>query len=225
MTRTNLWNYGGSFRPFQTTAIHELGHALGLAHTNNTYNIMGTDWTHIHANGTTARSYLGEDAANGVVYLYGTSGSTLEDLGVTHWKYLGTSGEYSTHQKTRVTNSSGGALPTFTVSGETGYYVSKGQVVRLELTYENNGKTTQSSSDVRFYVSTNNTISTSDTLLGSTTFSLGRNTVMTTSNSLTIPSSLTSGVTYYLGAVIDADGSLGEMTEGNNATYLPIRIN
>jgi hypothetical protein len=225
MTRSSLWPYGGSFRPFQTTAIHELGHALGLAHTNNTYNVMGQDWTHIHVNGTSARSYLGEDAANGAVYLYGTSGSTLEDLGVTHWKYLGTSGEYSTHQKTRVTNSSGGALGTFTVNGETGYLVSRGQSVRLELSYENNGKTQQSSADVRFYVSTNDTISTADTQIGSTTFNLGRNTVMTTTSTLTIPSNLTSGVTYYLGAAIDADGSLAEMTESNNATYLPIRIN
>jgi|RhiMetdeSRZDD1v2_1073273.scaffolds.fasta_scaffold166524_4 hypothetical protein len=225
MSKTSLWSYGGAYRPIETTAIHELGHAFGLAHTNYTYNIMGTDWTHIHANGSTARSYLGEDAANGAVYLYGTTTAVAEDLALTHWKYLGTSGEYSTHQKTRVYTNTGGSLPTFTVSGETGYYVSKGQVVRFELTYENNGKNTQSSSDVRYYVSTNDTISTGDTQIGSTTFSLGRNTVLTTYVTLTIPSNLTSGVTYWLGGVIDADGSLGEMTESNNATYLPIRIN
>jgi hypothetical protein len=224
MGKSGLWEYGGSFRPFETTAIHELGHATGLAHTNNTYNIMGTDWTHISVNGTLARSYLGEDAANGEVYLYGTTTSAAEDLGVVHWKYLGTSGEYSTHQKTKVYNSSGGALATLAVNGETGFYVSKGQVVRLELTYENNGKNTQSSSDVRYYVSTNDTISTLDTQIGSTTFNLSRNTVLTTYVTLTIPSTLTSGVTYWLGAVIDADSSLAEMTEVNNATYLPIRI-
>jgi hypothetical protein len=225
MTATSLWSYGGAYRPFQTTAIHELGHALGLGHVNYTYNIMGSDWTHIHANGGTARSYLGEDAANGDVYLYGTTSAAAEDLGLTHWKYLGTSGEYSTHQKTRVYTSTGGALPTFTVSGETGYYVSKGQVVRFELTYENNGKNTQSSSDVRYYVSTNNLISTADTQIGSATFGLSRNTVLTSYVTLTIPTNLTSGVTYWLGGVIDADSSLAEMTESNNATYLPIRIN
>ena len=223
-TRTNLWPSGGPYRPFETTAIHERGHALGLAHTNNTYNIMGQDWTHIHANGETARSYLGEDAANGAVYLYGTTGSSAEDLGVVHWKYLGTSGEYSTHQKTRVTNSSGGGLSTFSVNGDTGYYVSKGQVVRFEVSYENNGKTSQSNVDVKYYVSTNSTISTGDTYLGLGSVTLSRNSVYTQYATLTIPSNLVSGTVYYLGAVIDADGSLGEMTESNNATYLPIKI-
>jgi CARDB/Matrixin len=225
MTRGNLWEYGGPYRPFQTTAIHELGHASGLGHTNNTYNIMGTDWQHVNVNGTTVRSYLGEDAANALVYLYGTTSASTEDLGVTHWKYRGTSGEYSTHQKTKVYTNTGGSLSTFTVNGETGYKVSKGQIVRFELTYENNGKSYQSSADVRYYVSTNDLISTGDTQIGSTTFTLARDVVYTTYVTLTIPTTLTSGVTYHLGAIIDADGSLAEMTEANNATYLPIRIN
>jgi hypothetical protein len=164
---------------------------------------MGTDWTHIHANGSTARSYLGEDAANGAVYLYGTTTAVAEDLALTHWKYLGTSGEYSTHQKTRVYTNTGGSLPTFTVSGETGYYVSKGQVVRFELTYENNGKNTQSSSDVRYYVSTNDTISTG------TRRSAARPSAWPQHGAHDLrdahdPEHLTSGVTYWLGAVIDA---------------------
>ena len=93
MSKSNLSAYAGTLRPFQTTAIHELGHGAGLAHTNNTYNIMGDDWDHITANGSTARSYLGEDAANGLVYLYGTTGSSAEDLAVTHFKRTGASGE------------------------------------------------------------------------------------------------------------------------------------
>ena len=225
MSKSNLNAYAGSSRPFQTTAIHEMGHASGLAHTNNTYNIMGQDWDHITANGSTARSYLGEDAAHGLVYLYGTTGSSAEDLAVTHFKRTGASGEYSSHSKTRVTNSSGGSLSTVSINGETGYRVNKGQSVRLELTYENNGKTQQTSADVRYYVSTNDYISTYDTQIGSHTYNLGRNTVYTTNKTLTIPSNLNSGQNYWIGAVIDADGSLSEMTESNNATYLPIRIN
>jgi hypothetical protein len=224
MTRGDLIEYGGALRPFQTTAIHELGHALGLAHTNNTYNIMGWDWQHIHVNGTTARSYLGEDAANGTVFLYGTTNGAAEDLGVVHWKYRDASGEYSRHRKTRVTDNNGGALDTFTVNGETGYEVSRGQTVKLELTYENNGKTHQPGADARLYVSTNDTISTADTELARDAIDINRNTVYTKSTSVVIPNNLTVGRVYYLGAVIDADGSLAEMTESNNATYLPIRI-
>lgn len=59
--------YGGGSRPFQTTAIHEFGHAAGLGHENAEYNIMGEDWTHISCNGSTYRSYVGEDANDGLV--------------------------------------------------------------------------------------------------------------------------------------------------------------
>lgn len=224
MSKTSLWPYGGGSRPFQTTAIHELGHGAGLAHTNNTYNIMGQDWTHITANGATARSYLGEDAAHGLVYLYGTTGSSAEDFAVTHFKRVGASGQYSTHDKTVLRTSSGGALSSFTSGGERVYRVNRGQTIRLELTYENNGKTRRTE-DLGFYVSTNNYISTYDRLIGTRSLDLGRNTVYTTWHYVTIPTNLTRGANYWLGAIIDRNGSLSEMTEANNATYVPIRIN
>ena len=224
MSKTNLWSHGGSKRPFQTTAIHELGHGAGLAHTNNTYNIMGQDWDHIHANGGTARSYLGEDAAHGLVVLYGTTSGSAEDLGITHFKRTGASGQYSKHGKTVLRTSSGGALPSFVQNGERVYRVNRGQTVKLELTYENNGKT-QRTEDVGYYVSTNSFISTSDRLIRTRTMTLGRNKVYTNSYNVTIPSDLVRGRNYWVGAVIDRNRSLSEMTEANNASYLPIRIN
>ncbi|MFK8029835.1 MAG: hypothetical protein AB8G18_06315 [Gammaproteobacteria bacterium] len=224
MSTSSLWGYSGAARPLQTTAIHELGHGAGLKHTANTYNIMGTDWTHIHANNLTARSYLGEDAANGLVYLYGTKSNAGQDIAVTHYKRTGASGEYSSHGKTRLTTSGGGNLSTLTISGETGYRVNKGQTIRAEFTYENNGRTTQNQ-DVRFVVSTNKYITTYDTTLKTTTKSVGRNTVYTTTDSITIPANLNSGQNYWIGVIFDANGTLAETTEANNATYLPIRVN
>ena len=88
-TKTSLWPYGGASRPFQTTAMHEFGHAGGLGHTANTYNIMGADWTHIHANGSTATAYPGEDASQGMVALYGLWTAGPQDLGVVHWRQTG----------------------------------------------------------------------------------------------------------------------------------------
>lgn len=224
MNKSSLWSHGGPSRPFQTTAIHELGHGAGLAHTNNTYNVMGSDWTHIHANGSTARSYLGEDSAHGLVYLYGTTSGAAEDLAVTHFKRTGADGEYSTHGPTVLRSSTGGSLSSFISGGERVYRVNRGQSVRLELTFENNGKTFQNR-NVGYYVSTNNIVSTFDRLLESANMSLGRNTVYTTYRTVTVPSDLVRGRTYWLGAVIDRTGALIEMTEANNATYIPIRIN
>ncbi|MCA8961489.1 MAG: hypothetical protein KDC38_13285 [Planctomycetes bacterium] len=226
-SKNNLLPYGASSRPFQTTALHELGHALGLNHENRWYNIMGQDWDHIHANGSSVHYYAGEDGMSGAVFLYGTSSG--EDLGVVHWRYTGASGEYSAHARSRMFTSTGGSLSTFldttyNPNGEIGYRVNSGQTVQIELSYENNGATTQSTS-VGFYLSTNDFISTGDQLLATSTFTLGRNTVFTTQSTITIPSGLASGTIRWVGAVVDRSGTLSETDESNNATYIAIRIN
>lgn len=223
-TKSSLIRYTGSLRPLQTTAAHEFGHGLKLNHVNYEYNIMGTDFEHIHVNGATARAYMGEDAADGAVFLYGARSESWEDVGAVHWKYSGASGEYSDHTKTKVYNSSGGNLPTFTVVGETGYRVTPGQTVRLELSYENNGKSYQGNVKVGYFVSTNDYISTWDRRIGGSTFTLGRNDVYTTTKTLTIPGDLDTSRNYWLGAVVDETGSITEAVEWNNATYVPIRV-
>jgi len=222
--KSSMTKYTGSLRPLQTTGTHEFGHGLKLNHENDEYNIMGTDTEHIHVNGSSARAYMGEDAADGIVYLYGERAGSWEDVGLVHWKYSGASGEYSDHTKTKVYNSTGGNLSTYTVAGETGYRVNPGQVVQLELTYENMGKNTQNNVDVGYYISTNDLITTLDTRIGGGSFDLGRGSVYTAKVTLTIPNSLSVNTNYWIGAVIDEDGSLGEAVEWNNATYIPLRV-
>jgi len=228
--KADLWGYGGSQRPLQTTAIHELGHGLPLNHVNTEYNVMGIDYKHIHVNGSTARAYLGEDAADGAVYLYGLSATRHEDLGVVHWKYRSASGEYSDHIKTKLfyyppVIDGNPELPSFEDGGETRYRVNRGQVIWAEFTYENNGASTQTAVQVGFYISTNATISTSDRRIGGITVNLARNDVFTSRQTVTIPSDLVSGANYWLGVIIDENDRISEMAEWNNATYIPIRIN
>jgi len=224
-TKTALWPYGGASRPFRTTAMHEIGHAQGLGHTSDRYSIMGQDWDHIHANGSTATAYPGGDAIAGSVTTYGLVAGALEDLGVAHWRRTGASGAYSIHDRTRVLNSSGTELAKFTSGGEPVYQVNKGQTVRLEMTYENMGKTSPITTNVAYYVSTNSTISSGDTFLGNGSVTLNRGTATTSNTYLVIPSNLTSGTTYYLGVIIDSSGSSSEYAEANNATYTAIRVN
>lgn len=222
-SKNNLSTYNGTSRPFRTTAMHELGHAMGLLHEDGTYNIMGQDWDHIHTNGSTSRDYLGEDASNGAVDLYGLQATNSQDLGVVHWRRTGANGEYSTHARTRIFNTSGTELTKYTDNGEPRYEVYPGQTIKVEFSYENNGTQTQSSVPVGFYLSTNDFISTFDNKLASTSMSLGRNTVWTTQHSVTIPLSTTPGK-YHIGPIIDDTSSTSEYIETNNATYTGIEV-
>ena len=219
MNKTSLWSYGGSYRPFETTAIHEYGHAAGLAHESDEYNVMGQDWTHINCNGNTCRSYVGEDASDGLVALYGrASGGVFEDVSVSLFKWSGRSGEYSTHALSGVYTTAGATVSSAAYNGQRRYNVSKGSTYQFEFSYENNGETTQS---VRagYYLSTDNYISTSDTLLATTTFSLGRDSVLTYRRSLTIPTNISANTTYYIGVIVDDDNRLAETDSANNAAY------
>ena len=78
--------------------------------------------------------------------------------------------------------------------------------------------------NVGYYISSNATISTADTLFGTRRFGQRRNNVDTRYVSLKIPVDLISGTTYYLGAIVDYDNALTEIDE-YNAAYHIIRVN
>ncbi len=224
-TKTNLILYGGSLRALHTTGVHEFGHSLGLSHENDEYNIMGRDFEHLYANGSTASGYLGEDAADATVALYGLRSGAFEDVALVHWRWSGRSGEYSDHDRTRLFSCSGLELPRTTIGGEPGYRVNRGQCVQLELTYENNGRAFQSGIAARYYISTNDYISTFDRQIGVGNWNLGRAQVATTRVTLTVPNDLTPARNYWIGGVLDPNNAIREFNESNNATYIPIRIN
>ncbi len=217
-------------RPFETTCLHEYGHVAGLDHEPHEYNIMGQDWTHVYCNGSTCRSGMGEDAADGLVALYGrASGGAFEDVAVTLFKYSGmteSNGDwYSTHVFSGMYWSGGAAMSSFdTYNYQNRYTVAKGSTYQVEFTYENNGETTQTPK-LAFYISTDSTIATSDTRIKTGSVSLGRNDVHTAKVSVTIPSTLTSGNTYYLGVIIDYNNAITEVDGSNNAAYHIVKIN
>lgn len=223
MNKTSLLPFGGSLRPFETTAAHEYGHAAGLLHEADEYNIMGSDWTHIHCNGSTCRSYVGEDAADGLVALYGAN-SGFQDVCVSLHKYLGVSGEYSTHQKCIMTNSAGSLLASNSFNGQRRYLVNNGQTVQVEFSFENQGASTQTVT-VGFYVSTDSNITTADTRIATRSLTLSVDNVLTSRSTVTLPSNLVSGTTRYLGAIIDYNNVLAEVDSSNNAAYHIIQVN
>ncbi len=228
IVKTTQFEYGGSGRPMQTTILHELGHAIGLGHEADEYNIMGQDWDHISTNGNSARAYFGEDANDGAVFLYGSDGT--QDLGVVHYKYdPSTVGAYSKHTRTLLKDPSTNAELPYTwikVNGnnsEKRYNVKRGQLVRAEFTFENNGNNYQYQ-DVGYYLSKNSYISQYDQLIKTRNIGLSPDNVYTSSYDITIPSDAKCNTPYWLGAKIDKNSSLSEYHEFNNASYIPVKV-
>ncbi len=220
------WSYGSSTRPIGTTMMHELGHCLKLGHLASEYNIMGSDWNHVSANGGQLYFYMGEDAADRLVTLHDVNAS-FEDVGVVHWKYLGNpdGDAYSDHRRTEVLNPSYQALASFTEdSGDTPVYlVRRGATIRPEFTFENNGATNSVQVDVSYRLSSNDLITSSDTVLGTTTLNLNRDNVATYAGSVVVPASTPPG-RYFLGARLDDLVNLGDDVGQNNATYVDIEV-
>jgi len=218
--------YGGPYRPFITTAIHEMGHALGLGHENRWYNVMGQDYTHVNTHGSYTRGYAGADATQGALFLYGKTGSPFtEDLAVTHWKYDKAGGEYSVHTPTVIYNQNMNVVAWDTLNGMRRFSVRRGDAYHAQFTFENNGYNTQNNVKLAVYISTNAVITSSDQFLGEGQIgSLPAGAVWTTTIGLTIPNNLTAGATYYLGVILDHKDNVKEFNEINNASYLQIRI-
>ena len=201
------------------TLLHELGHCAGLQHEADVYNIMGTDETHVHVNADDVVAYIGEDASAGLRHLYG-DWSGKEELSVSHWKRTGVSGEYSTHGRVGLYDSSWSLMSPYYIEEEPGYWMQKGSAYWPEVTLENSG-TSSMWVTVSFVLSTNDFITTGDVELARASYYLSpEGSVLTTTNTdITIPTSQASGF-YHLGVIIDPDNTVSELDEGNNAVYL-----
>jgi len=92
-----------------------------------------------------------------------------------------------------------------------------GEAITLTNVVANLGTDAAGSSTVRFYLSSNNIIETTDLLLGSrSTGTLNGDQSSSNNTSITIPVSVPAA-TYYLGAIADYDDAIPESSETNNA--------
>ncbi|MGZ4955543.1 MAG: hypothetical protein ACXV8Q_10560 [Methylobacter sp.] len=242
--KNQLFAYGGSNAHFVSTVMHELGHSAGLHHEGDVLNLMGGN-NLLVANGENVEPYIGEDAAVGLITLFGLSVDAQEDVSVSHWRYgdkiaAKDGSVFSLHHRTRIFNEKNMELdmdcpylnpdlngPLIASCPEPTYKVHKGQAIKMELTFENAGKTTPLGITAKYYLSTDALIDVNDMLLKTKTYSIKRDSQPSTITSgLTIPNSLTSNKNYWLGCLVKpANPSLKESNEKNNAAYVGIKIN
>ena len=147
--------------------------------------------------------------------------------------YIGAIADYSNRVGESNEGNNGRVLGSFTVtpprrpdlvvSGGTARVTNSatGQIY-ANVTVRNQGSGTAGSSYVGYYLSTNSTITTSDTRLSvDTTSSLGSGRSEYDYQYFNVPiSNLVAGRTYYIGAIADYSNRVGESNEGNNARLL-----
>lgn len=171
--------------------------------------------------GTRSVSTLGAGAGS-----TGTSSVTVPATLAPATYYLGAIADYGNSRKeTSETNNAltgstiavtpGADLLMTAVSGPTS--ATRGNTVSISTTVKNQGAGSAASFSVGIYLSTDATITTSDTRIGTRSISsLGAGSSSTGSKSLTLSTSLTAG-TYYLGAIADYSNARPETNETNNA--------
>lgn len=98
---------------------------------------------------------------------------------------------------------------------------AQGGALPVVANVRNGGNTATNQFLVRYFLSTDTTINPTDTSLGDETVaSLAGATTVTVTRTATVPSNLAPG-TYFVGAIADPDGQIGETNEANNASANP----
>ena len=193
----------GSPYNFELVMLHELGHALGLNHYDGRPDIMNTYYFNGGPNGHYNAVEPHADDRYGVRILYPDS-STDRDVSVSRFRNAG--GGNSTIN--RVYTTWGGITSALTRNNQ----------YDVKYTLENLGTQTEIA-NIKFYISTNSYISTIDTYLGSTTWSMPSGSYATANKRITVPANLSPG-TYYIGYRVDPSNTIPESNESNNHVSL-----
>jgi subtilase family serine protease len=135
----------------------------------------------------------------------------------------------STVAETNETNNTGAMIvrigPDMTISSFFGAVpLGSGGSITITETTKNVGGGSAGASTTRYYFSPNNTLDSSDTVIGSRSVpALATGATNTQTSTLTIPSGLATG-TYYLIAQSDADNAVVETYETNNVAYMTLYV-
>lgn len=195
---------------FEIVMLHELGHALGLAHSDSHLATMSGYYPYGGPNGHKNEVEPHADDRYGLRILY-PGGSTERDLSVSRFHDT----VYAAKLNFVSTTHTDGLVIT---------RLNKGGQYDIQYTVENLGTRTEIA-NILFYISTTPYISIEDAFIGSAALSMPAGTVWSAEKRITIPTSLASG-TYYIGYLVDPTLYIPESNEGNNSVSLlhPVTI-
>ncbi len=184
-------------------AVHEMGHSLGLSHEDDVVATMNSVYPN---SGVVSNNNLVQPHADDVLGNragYGTTGSTRDLIA-------------SFYRRTTAGNS-GFITPPGTVNRNT--------PTSVQFTIANRGKINETSVGVKFYLSTDRTITSADHLVGSAGFSINAGTTYTGSVSLNIPFGTIPSGNYHFGWIVDPENYIAEGSfENNNVASLPATL-
>lgn len=189
-------------------AVHEFGHALGLGHDPTGAESAGSNWFIATMNprypsggpiGDQNIVELHTDDRNGLRYLYprtGPSQPPVADLAASGY----------THS-----NSVGKAVPVYFTPS----VVGPGEEVNARNVIENFGSTNEFFVEQGFYLSADETITSSDSFLGAIPWDIAFGGALKNEIAVPLPDDLPAG-TYYLGSILDDLDEIAELYEDNN---------
>jgi hypothetical protein len=184
---------------FRFTAVHEMGHFLGLLHEDGEMAVELTSASGFHGGSGNLRAAPFPDDAQGARRLYPHSNSET-DFSISNFRWVSSDS-------------------TGLILGSGVQTVSPGGTFNSGFAFGNQGKT-----HVEFpfslVLSTNTTITTFDRVIATGTgwadpYFYGDFTFV-----LTVPDDMAPG-DYYVGAILDPNNDVAEEREGNNAVALP----
>jgi hypothetical protein len=185
--------------PFNSTLVglHEHGHGLGLAHEDTVLATMNSFYPSGGVIGGNNDVHPHADDVLGNRVGYGTA-TTARDVAA------------STFRRTGSGTSNVIPAPSAT---------HRNAPLSFQFTVANRGTVNQSSVLVRFYLSPDRNITTSDFLLGSATLSLNQGVTATLTANVWIPSNAPTG-NRFLGWFVDPLNTIPEANESNNSVAL-----
>lgn len=184
---------------FRFTAVHEIGHFLGLGHEPNQLAAMLTTASAFHGGAAAMRAAPFGDDATGARRLYPTSTGEV-DFSITNFRWTGMDS-------------------TDLILGEGVTTVRRGS--RLATGF---GMTIQGKSSVSFngaiFLSSNDVISTADRMIQTFAVSGPPGATSAFTFDVVIPADMPPG-DYFIGGILDFDNRVAELREGNNRVAFP----